>query len=339
MPPTPPHPVAVLGAGIVGLTTAVRILERSTPVTVYAARRSPRIASAAAPAMFTPYAGSNPARSRAWAETSLRVYAELERREGPRAGVRTGPLREYCYHAPKPSPFADLINERPTPTAAPGVSAVLDSDRPHFDTTRLLAWLEARVVSLGGRIVEERIESLDALLARGHSIVVNCSGVGARELAPDPTVRAMRGVVLHCRYLAGLTRSLHDDAPNNIVTYVFKYDDHLVLGSTYERDVWEETIDDAAIAAIVDRCRALARLDDQPGWSEIGRDPIERRVGLRPVRGLGNVCEDIRLEAEARDDGTIIHNYGHGRSGISLAWGTAAEAADLVAQHLPSRSP
>ncbi len=331
---TTSHPVAVVGAGAVGLTTAVRLLERGTRVAVYAERRSPRITSAAAPAMFTPYPGSDPRRSRRWAEAAYMAYLDLEKREGARAGVRTGPLREYCYHPPKHSVFADLTHERPAPHIPPNLAAVIDSDRPHIDTSRFLAWLEARAASLGGVFIDERITSLDALLARGYRAVVNCSGIGARELTGDQSVRAMRGIVLHCRHLAGLTRSLHDDAPNDVVTYIFRYDNHLVLGSTYERNVWEEAIDDGAIKAIVERCRELARLDNQPGWSEIGRDPIDRRVGLRPVRGPGDMCEDIRLELEPRKSGAIIHNYGHGRSGISLAWGTANEAADLTLEHL-----
>jgi D-amino-acid oxidase len=145
----------------------------------------------------------------------------------------------------------------------------------------------------------------------------------------------MRGLVLHCRHNPGLVRSLHDDAPDNVVTYIFVYEDHLVLGSTYERDVWEETVDEDAIAAIVERCRRLARLDGVERWEEIGRDATARLVGLRPIRGAGALCEDIRLEVEpigAR--GTVVHNYGHGRSGVTLAWGTAEEAARLATEAL-----
>lgn len=338
MPTTPPHPVspvAVVGAGVVGLTTAVRLLERLVPVTVYAERRYPDNASGTAPAMFTPYSGSDPRRSRRWAEEAYRAYTDLEQREGARAGVRVFTLREYCYRPPHPSIYADLTRERPAEIAVPlSVAAVIDSERPHIDTTRFVPWLSQRAAALGAAFCLERVPSLDALLERGHRVVVNCAGVGAKELTGDRSLRAMRGIVLHCRHPAGLTRSLHDDAPGNVVTYVFRFEDHIVLGSTYERDVWEETIDEREIAAIVQRCRDLARLDNQPGWSEIGRDPTVRRVGLRPVRGSGEVCEDIRLEVERRRSGAVVHNYGHGRSGITLAWGTAAEAAELTVAEL-----
>jgi D-amino-acid oxidase len=324
-------PIAVIGAGVVGLSTAVRLLERGLAVTIHAEHRSPRIASAAAPAMFTPFPGSDVARSRGWALKSLDALRALERREGSTAGVRLGPFREYCYRQPRPRPFADLSSERVAPVVPQGFAAVLDSDRPHIDTNRHLVWLENRVSAMGGRMVEERLTSLDALFERGSEIVVNCSGVGAGALACDPLVRAMRGIVLHAPRTPGLARSLHDDAPDNVVTYVFVYDDHLVLGSTYEHDTWDESIDESESQAIIERCRNLARIDGCPNWRELGTEIIDRRVGLRPIRGQAGVSEDIRLEIEHAGDGrAIVHNYGHGRSGVSLAWGTAEEAADMA---------
>jgi D-amino-acid oxidase len=331
MSPQHSSPVAIVGAGIAGLTSAVRLLSRGVPVTLHAERRSPRLTSAVAPALFTPFAGPDVARTRRWAEAALATFQELERREGRRAGVRSGPFREYYYQAPRPRPFADLSHERPAPDAPPGFAAVLDSDRPHVDTTVHLAWLEARVLELGGRFVDERVTALASLFDRGHRVVVNCAGVGARDLARDPQVHAMRGLVLHTRRLPGLVRSLHDDAPDGVVTYVFVYEDHLVLGSTYERDVWEETIDEAAAAAILERARALVRVDGCPRWRELGTEIIDRRVGLRPARGAGDCTEDIRLETEHVGPGRdIVHHYGHGRSGISLSWGTSEEVAARV---------
>jgi D-amino-acid oxidase len=47
-------------------------------------------------------------------------------------------------------------------------------------------------------------------------------------------------------------------------------------------------------------------------------------VGLRPARPA------VRLEAEARPGGTIVHNYGHGGAGVTLSWGCAAAATDLL---------
>lgn len=52
---------------------------------------------------------------------------------------------------------------------------------------------------------------------------------------------------------------------------------------------------------------------------------IHTTVGLRPHRPGGFV-----LRAERFGDKTLIHNYGHGGSGMSLSWGTGSMAADLA---------
>jgi D-amino-acid oxidase len=53
---------------------------------------------------------------------------------------------------------------------------------------------------------------------------------------------------------------------------------------------------------------------------------VQVKVGLRPYR------PEVRLEAEEFQNGTkcIIHNYGHGGSGWTLAWGCAMEVCELV---------
>ena len=60
---------------------------------------------------------------------------------------------------------------------------------------------------------------------------------------------------------------------------------------------------------------------------------IRSTVGLRPSRKSG-----FRLAAERLDDKTVIHNYGHGGSGMTLSWGTGYLAADLATAHADRRA-
>jgi glycine/D-amino acid oxidase-like deaminating enzyme len=55
---------------------------------------------------------------------------------------------------------------------------------------------------------------------------------------------------------------------------------------------------------------------------------IRTTVGLRPHRDSGFV-----LKAEKFDDKTIVHDYGFGGAGMSLAWGCGAMAADMALLH------
>jgi D-amino-acid oxidase len=72
-------------------------------------------------------------------------------------------------------------------------------------------------------------------------------------------------------------------------------------------------------AAIIERCADLV--------PELrGVEVLEHLAGLRPVRPT------VRLEAEPATGDTprVIHNYGHGGSGITLAWGCADDVAELA---------
>jgi glycine/D-amino acid oxidase-like deaminating enzyme len=66
----------------------------------------------------------------------------------------------------------------------------------------------------------------------------------------------------------------------------------------------------------------------EPALIPIRVDPAEvfrTTVCLRPFRAMGP-----RIETEGFGHKTVVHNYGHGGSGWSLSWGSAAEAVRLA---------
>lgn len=66
----------------------------------------------------------------------------------------------------------------------------------------------------------------------------------------------------------------------------------------------------------------------------VGFDRIIRTtIGLRPFRPSGFV-----LKAEKLDGKTIVHNFGHGGSGMSLSWGTASMATEMAMAHLDRKA-
>jgi D-amino-acid oxidase len=62
----------------------------------------------------------------------------------------------------------------------------------------------------------------------------------------------------------------------------------------------------------------------EASWDRV----IRTTVGLRPHRDSGFV-----LRAEKLDEKLLVHNYGHGGSGMSLSWGTGYMASETAAQH------
>lgn len=328
----------MIGSGVAGLTAALELAARGERIVIYADRAAAPPASLVAPALFTPYpppAASDPgdARFRRWTEHAYSALARIAAEHGPGSGIRMGELREYFYEPPTRRPWLDaLLSTSPIrPVPAPFVEST-SSLRPHIDMLRYMPWLEQRARSAGVRFIERRITKLDEVFALGHSTVINCAGVGARSLAADPLVRPMHGQVVHVPNTIGLTYSLHDDAagPDGKVAYIFVFDDRLVLGGTFDEGRDDHRTDRAAIDGVIERCRNLLRLDGHPRWSEIARSELRVLAAVRPTRGAGSDFEQTRVEREELAGGTVIHCYGHGRSGATVSWATAAEAAALA---------
>ena len=149
-------------------------------------------------------------------------------------------------------------------------------------------------------------------------VVVNCT-VSARAISPA-TATSCRSVARSSSSAnPGITEFFADGPKDSTdLTYWFPHRDTVLLGGTAVVGDWNRVPDPAVAAAIVARCSAV---EPRFATAEI----IEHRVGLRPGRS------EPRLEEQTLDDGTrLIHNYGHGGSGVTLAWGCAAEVATVA---------
>lgn len=322
--------VTILGAGVVGLTTAITLAQRGMRVRVLFDPSRVGQSSWVAPALFTPYAGPDPARFERWTRTSL-ARLSLIASTSPESGVQLAELREYCYeYRHEQRWMGELLAMRELAPPGPCVSANA-SVRPHVDMLRYMPWLESQARGLGVEFVAREVGSLSEAAGPEDRAVINCAGVGARRLVPDPLVKPMHGQLVHCPNDIGLTHSVHDDAPGGLVTYVFMFGDRLVLGGTFDAGRDDAQTDGPALEAIIDRCRALLRLDGFPRWADLAKTRSRVIAGVRPTRGPGNEYEHTRVERDRLPDGRpLIHNYGHGRAGVTLSWATAADAADLT---------
>lgn len=59
----------------------------------------------------------------------------------------------------------------------------------------LLPWLMEKFVVMGGKMQRRNIKTLHQLVEEGYDLIINCSGLGARELVADKTVTPIRGQV------------------------------------------------------------------------------------------------------------------------------------------------
>lgn len=84
----------------------------------------------------------------------------------------------------------------------------------------------------------------------------------------------------------------------------------------------------AAMTTLLMSTRLTRAFDEQRRFApvKVSRDRVIREVvGLRPYRPSGFV-----VDAERFGNKLLVHNYGHGGGGVTLSWGTASLAVDLV---------
>lgn len=304
--------VLVLGAGVIGLTTAVVLAEAGRPVRVWAREEPPGTTSAVAGALWEPFLAEPRHRVLEWSCHTFRVLAGLAGTPG--SGVRMVPgVNAAADGLPWWDP--DLPGVAAAAGAAelpPGCRSGFTARLPLVDMPVYLRYLADRLTRAGGRVRQRAVTALDEAVAAAP-VVVNCTGLGARSLVPDPLVRPVQGQLVAVEN-PGIDRWLVADEDGESLVYVFPQPDRVVLGGTARDGEWSTEADPRAAAEIVRRCtRAEPRL--------AGARVLRRYAGLRPYR------PQVRLERE----GPCVHNYGHGGSGVTVSWGCAAEAAALVA--------
>jgi len=307
--------VTVVGAGVVGLTCAVRLAEAGFEPHVLARDLPPETTSAVAAALWYPYRAAPPDRVTAWA---ARTREELTRlaAETPAAGVRLVPGLELLDGQARPQPpwWRDAVPaldvvEQPAAGRAWGWRLTL----PVADTSVYLPWLVARLDAAGGTLTRAWLPELPAA-----GLVVNATGLAARSLAGDVGVHPVRGQIVRVEQV-GITEWLLDQTDPTRPCYVVPRLHDVVVGGTAGVEEWSLTVDPGTADGLLQRAAELV-----PALRSAR--VLGHRVGLRPARAT------VRLEAVAHSNGEpggVVHCYGHGGAGVTLSWGCAD---DVVAQ-------
>jgi D-amino-acid oxidase len=348
-----------IGAGVSGLTTALCLRRAGFDVSVVAEKFAPDIVSVVAGALWEwPPAvcghrldPTSLERSKGWCMDSYRAFWDLARQAD--AGVF---LRQVVFYfrspvAERPRDLAkmnelsgkvrgfvhspDLIRRHGISPEA-GVVDAYGHLAPMIDTDAYMAWLMRQVRTAGCRVERGRIggslrqneRALKHLF--GADVIVNCTGLGAMELASDE-MYPLRGALVRVhndgRSMPRITTAhcvAHEpeSSEQDMIFIVPRGRDMLLLGGMTEAHEWGLDIglhNYGPVRDMLARCQTFlpvlagAQLDE--------REPV--RVGLRPFR-TGNV----RVEPEPGT--SIIHNYGHGGSGVTFSWGCAHEVVDLA---------
>jgi D-amino-acid oxidase len=302
---------------VIGLTAAIRLREAGVDAGIVTAELPPDTTSSVAAAIWYPYKAYPEESVLSWGSRTFGVFEELS--DTPESGVlmREG-VEIWRERVPDPwwagaVPHVRRCNEDELP---PGYVDGHTFLAPIVEMPIYLTYLMDRFSAAGGSVQRRTLSSLHEVDAR---VVVNCVGLGARDLVDDASMEPIRGQIVRVRN-PGIERFVLDEENPEGVTYIVPRSGDCILGGTAEEGDWDLEPDPETAAAILRRCRRLEpRLRDA--------EVLEHRVGLRPGR------PEIRLELE---DGPIprIHNYGHGGSGITLSWGCAEETVRIVREAL-----
>lgn len=321
---------AVIGAGVIGLTTALEAQNRGFEVTIYTEKPPLSTTSAKAGAVFEPYEPGNmsPEEIDRFIEVGIDRYQEItDAYPESQTGIRQHDLYIASHDVLNPEnfPFLNLLPTRPvlltryTNTGVPGdYTSAIKVEVPMIDPLIALPWLMNRFVQGGGDVAPfQKIESMDRFIGEiPERVIFNCTGLGAKNLIGDPELTPVRGQIALADYHSpDFSYSvLGDDR-----FYVFPRQTTLVLGGSVEpnQPVEEPTV--ARIDEIFEHARLIV---PDLEWSHI----TTTYAGLRPYRESGP-----RIEGEEKANGKVhIINTGFGGSGWTFCWGAAEKAVGFV---------
>ncbi|MCC5833679.1 MAG: FAD-dependent oxidoreductase [Opitutales bacterium] len=310
--------IAVVGSGVIGLTAALRLLQSGFKVDIFYRDAFAETASAAAGAYWWPHKAYPPERVEGWSKRTLDYYREL--RQNPDSGIRFETHYRFCLDPDECAYVRHLVDDcKAIDGSAYGVDSVeaYKVVVPVINVPVYMPFLQAQVQQAGAGFFQRELNDL-AELEGDYDCIVNCSGLGARTLVDDDSVFPIRGQVVLVSSDGLAAESYRIYAKDGPLTLVLPRGQDCVLGGTGQENDWDLDPREADTRAILERCAELVPAVANAQVRDV-------TVGLRPGR------LEIRLELETSVSGPpVIHNYGHGGGGYTVAWGCAEEVAKLV---------
>jgi glycine/D-amino acid oxidase-like deaminating enzyme len=351
-----PFNILVLGSGVIGLATANELLEKygkRVSVTIWTEHKWPHTTSVLSGAAWTPGFGIKPLdKVREWSHVSLDYFRKLAK-EHPESGVkiRTGyqfginpaeridapkELIEYEYKKFCNLQLVTAENDEDGLLKNTKYDHAYKYDCIGYDMVHYLQYLEKRFYKLGGvaiRVHKVTDVEKDVFSLNKFDLLVNCTGLGSRELFNDKDMETARGQAILVQLpshssneFQNKVRFIFDETDLENITYILPRDEgRYVLGGTFDRETKHTRVNSAIASSIMDRCDKMAPSLNLKREAKI----LQHWVGLRPFRTSG-----VRVEKDVTFSKPVIHNYGHGGSGVTVSYGCAVEVCKMVDEYL-----
>ena len=258
---------AVLGAGVVGLTSARELQRHGFDVTIYTATVPPDTTSNMSLAGFTPTSGlvDNARRTPEWdaqfRQAVLIAYRRLQLLASPKYGVSW--IQQYQPTDNEPS----LTGPPPgggNPLMPPGISnprVLLQPGEHNFPTRYAVERTEMRIepsiyldalmadfLLWGGKVVIRKFDTPRDIAALAENVIVNCTGLGAKAIFNDAELMPLKGMLVVLMPQPEITYATNGNGrpapPEAGFLHMMPRSDGIILGGTSQRDVWTMEVDE-----------------------------------------------------------------------------------------------
>jgi glycine/D-amino acid oxidase-like deaminating enzyme len=255
---------AILGCGVMGLTSARLMQDCGWDVTIYAKDLPPNTTSNIAGGQWSPASVYDDAsltpQFQQQFEAAMRLsYLYFQNLVGPKYGVRW--ISNYQL-SDSPRPTDDLVHQYAS--MYPQLSILEPGEHPfpekyatHYSTMLIepavfLNRLMEDFYRAGGTIKVKQMSGLDEILTLNEPVIINCTGLGARDLFNDEELFPIKGQLSFI-----LPQNEVDYISITDNTYMFPRSDGILLGGTFEYHNWDLTPDPAQTLRILNDHRAF----------------------------------------------------------------------------------
>jgi len=275
----PGRKAAVLGSGVVGLTSARELQRHGFDVTIYAASVPPDTTSNMSLAGWTPTSGlvDTDKRTDAWDEQCRQAaeiaYRRLQLLAGPKYGISW--IMNYTPTDTEPGSGGGgggAAASTRGPLLPPHLSSprlILQPGEHNFPTKYAIERTEMRiepsiyldalmndVLLWGGKVVIRKFETPRDVAALGENVIVNCTGLGSKALFNDPDLMPLKGQLTLLMPQPEITYATSGGArplpPNAGFIHMMPRTDGIALGGTSLRDDWTTTVNETERKRVVD---------------------------------------------------------------------------------------
>ena len=218
--------VLVIGGGVIGLSSAICLLEDGWDVRIHSAEFSPNTTSDVAAALWYPFLSAPVEKTDAWGSRTYDILKLLTADE--KAGIEMVQTYEYFRSKQEDPSWMSTVDkfERITEDLPSDYVECFSFMTQVIEMPIYLNWLMDRFKVLGGKLEKQMVTSFSDV-SDDFSVIVNCTGLSSGELCDDSEVYPVRGQIIRIKPLIG---EMHLDQQVPTLAYIVPRSNDMIIG-------------------------------------------------------------------------------------------------------------